>query len=209
MNSDSDRVHRRKIVANHLRKNALGAADLSRNKPPAHLRQIRRTGSCYRTNAAAQLSGVAAKSFRNNRPNTCCASMPTSASEPTPLTHSAKGSKPIGPALTEATWSFSLRHSSSCARTRFSQSRGSIVGKRRPLNESTMRERFSRNQFMGHVRVSKNRSTIGSLARALIWFGSLTSNRLTMPGIRLCFKESPLASTFPSAHCGVWHLVQS
>jgi len=30
--------------------------------------------------------------------------------------------------------------------------------------------------------------------------GSLTSKRLTMQGIRLCFKESPLASTFPSAH---------
>jgi hypothetical protein len=48
MNSDSDRVHRRKIVANHPRKNALGAADLSRNKPPTHLRQIRGTGRCYK-----------------------------------------------------------------------------------------------------------------------------------------------------------------
>ncbi len=164
-------------------------------------------GAATRIFAALQLFSVATNSLENNRPSNCWTTMPNSSSEPAPRTQFAKGRSSSGPSFTADALTLRRPHSSRCLRTRSGSSRATIVGKRRPSNESTASARLRSNRSMGHPPESNLRSIRVSRARASISVGSLTSNRSMSPGIALLFNGDPLTVRCPSAS-GVLRKVQ-
>ncbi len=144
-------------------------------------------GAATRTSAAAQLSSVATKLCKTTGPVVAAPGLQCGIRIRRRAPIEQWVPVPLVPALMAATRPLRRAHSFSWSLWRCAESRGVIVGKRRPANESTIRERFRSSQLIGQVSSSNFRSSRGSRARALISPGSLTANISTIPGIRNLF----------------------